>query len=103
MVAMTGTAALAQAVVVQGNRRVDAETIRGYVGRGGSSEDVRRELLGTGMFSDVRVARRGSQTVITVRENDSLNNVAFEGNRRLKSAFSPAKFSPALAARSATA
>lgn len=87
MVVWTGTAALAQAVVVQGNRRVDAETIRGYVARGGSPEAIRAELVGTGMFSDVRVSRRGSQTVVSVRENDSINNVAFEGNRRLKSDF----------------
>ncbi len=85
MLAFTGTAALAQAVVVQGNRRVDAETIRGYVGRGGSPDAIRSELLGTGLFSDVRVSRRGSQTLVSVRENDSINNVAFEGNRRIKS------------------
>jgi outer membrane protein insertion porin family len=85
--ALTGAAALAQAVVVQGNRRVDAETIRGYASRGGSPEEIRRELQGSGLFADVRVSRRGSQTVISVRENDSVNNVAFEGNRRLKSDF----------------
>ncbi len=86
VMAMSGSAAFAQAIVVQGNRRVDAETIRGYVGRG-SAEEARRELLGTGLFSDVRIARRGAQTVVSVRENDSINNVAFEGNRRLKSDF----------------
>ncbi len=85
MLAMTGTAALAQAVVVQGNRRVDAETIRGFVARGESPEAIRRELMGTGLFSEVRVARRGGQTVVSVSENNSINNVAFEGNRRLKS------------------
>ncbi len=84
---LTGAAALAQAIVVQGNRRVDAETIRGYAARGGSPEEIRRELQGSGLFSDVRVTRRGSQTVITVSENNSVNNVAFEGNRRLKSDF----------------
>ncbi|MCX7324732.1 MAG: outer membrane protein assembly factor BamA [Hyphomicrobiales bacterium] len=87
MLAMTGTAALAQAVVVQGNRRVDAETIRGFVARGESPDAIRRELMGTGLFSDVRVSRRGSQTVVSVSENNSINNVAFEGNRRLKSDF----------------
>lgn len=85
MLTMTGTAALAQAVVVQGNRRVDAETIRGFVARGETPEAIRKELLGTGLFSDVRVSRRGSQTVVSVSENNSINNVAFEGNRRLKS------------------
>jgi outer membrane protein insertion porin family len=87
VLALTGTAALAQAVVVQGNRRVDAETIRGYVSRAGSPAAIRGELMNTGMFSSVNVSRRGGQTVVTVRENDSINNVAFEGNKRLKSDF----------------
>lgn len=87
VLALTGTAALAQAVVVQGNRRVDAETIRGYVSRAGSPAAIRGELMNTGMFSSVNVSRRGGQTVVTVRENDSINNVVFEGNKRLKSDF----------------
>ncbi len=87
MLSLSGAAAFAQAISVQGNRRVDAETIRGYASRGGSSDDIRRELLGTGLFSEVSVSRRGSQTVISVRENNAINNVAFEGNRRLKSEF----------------
>ncbi|HEX8664067.1 MAG TPA: hypothetical protein VF744_08570, partial [Beijerinckiaceae bacterium] len=51
--------ASAQQVVVQGNQRVDSETIRSYVtGAGsGSLEEARRNLLQTGMFSDVRIAR----------------------------------------------
>jgi outer membrane protein insertion porin family len=87
MLTLTGTAALAQAVVVQGNRRVDAETIRGYVTPGASNEQIRQGLVGSGLFSDVRVSRRGSQVVIAVRENNAINNVAFEGNRRLRSDF----------------
>ncbi|MGL4975481.1 MAG: outer membrane protein assembly factor BamA, partial [Bosea sp. (in: a-proteobacteria)] len=84
---MGAGAALAQAVVVQGNRRVDAETVRSYVtgSGGGSPEQVRAALMNTGLFSNVRVSRRGSQTVVSVVENDSINRVAFEGNRRLKS------------------
>ena len=52
--------AFAQQVVVQGNRRVDSETIRSYVvGAGsGSLEQVRQGLLATGMFSSVSVSRR---------------------------------------------
>ncbi|MGL5362704.1 MAG: POTRA domain-containing protein, partial [Bosea sp. (in: a-proteobacteria)] len=84
---MGAGAALAQAVVVQGNRRVDAETVRSYVqgSGGGSPEQVRAALMNTGLFSNVRVSRRGSQTIVSVVENDSINRVAFEGNRRLKS------------------
>lgn len=76
-------AAFAQQVVVQGNRRVDTETIRSYV-TGATPEEARRNLLATGLFTDVRVARRGGATVITVSEGNVINRVAFEGNRRVK-------------------
>jgi outer membrane protein insertion porin family len=46
-------------------------------------EEARRQLLATGMFSDVRVARRGAQVVVTVSENQNINRVVFEGNKRL--------------------
>ncbi len=84
MLAVSGGVAFAQAVIVQGNRRVDAETIRSYANQGGPQE-VRQSLLATGLFSSVQVSRRGSQTVISVQENDTINRVAFEGNRRVKS------------------
>jgi outer membrane protein insertion porin family len=78
--------AFAQEVVVEGNRRVDTETIRSYVTgtAAGSVEEARRNLLATGMFSDVRVARRGSQVVISVREHNLINRVVFEGSSRVK-------------------
>ena len=87
MLAVSGGVAFAQAVIVQGNRSVDAETIRSYAAGQGSTapQDIRQNLMATGLFSSVQVSRRGSQTVIAVRENDTINRVAFEGNRRLKS------------------
>ncbi|HEX2509934.1 MAG TPA: outer membrane protein assembly factor BamA [Microvirga sp.] len=77
--------AFAQQVVVQGNRRVDSETIRSYiVGSGaGSLEEARRNLLATGMFSSVSVSRSGSQVIVRVSESSVINRVAFEGNRRV--------------------
>jgi outer membrane protein insertion porin family len=79
-------AAFAQAVVVQGNQRVDSETIRSYLtGTGsGSLEEARRSLLQTGMFSDVRIARSGTQVVVTVKENNLINRVVFEGNKKVE-------------------
>ena len=52
--------AQAQQVIVQGNQRVDSETVRSYIsGAGaGSLEEARRNLLQTGMFSDVRITRQ---------------------------------------------
>ncbi|HEV2558836.1 MAG TPA: outer membrane protein assembly factor BamA [Microvirga sp.] len=78
--------ALAQQVVVQGNRRVDTETIRSYVSGSGSAEEARRNLLATGMFSSVSVSGGGSRLVIRVVENSVINRVAFEGNRKVERA-----------------
>jgi outer membrane protein insertion porin family len=84
----TAGGAWAQQVVVQGNRRVDSETIRSYmVGNGaGSVEEARRALLATGMFSRVTVAQRGGQVVVSVVENNVINRVAFEGNKAVERA-----------------
>jgi outer membrane protein insertion porin family len=49
-------------------------------------EEARRALLASGMFSNVSVARRGSTIVVTVSENQTINRVAFEGNRRVERA-----------------
>ena len=79
--------AFAQAVSVQGNRRVDAETIRSYFSstdQAGVNEGV-KSLYATGLFSDVKVSRQGSSVVVRVVENNVINRVAFEGNSKLKS------------------
>ena len=75
-------------MIVQGNQRVDSETIRSYItGAGaGSLEEARRNLLQTGMFSDVRITRQGSQIVVRVSENRLINRVVFEGNRKVERA-----------------
>lgn len=77
---------LAQSIVVQGNRRVEADTIRSYFsGRGaGDIQQVRQEMLASGMFSDVRINRRGGQVVVSVVENNVINRVFFEGNRQIQ-------------------
>ena len=86
ILAVSGGVAFAQAVVVHGNRRVDAETIRSYAAGRENPQEIRESLLATGLFSNVQVSRRGAQTVISVQEQGgTVNRVAFEGNRRLKS------------------
>ena len=75
--------AMAQAVVVQGNKRVDTDTIRSYVSEQ-SPEAAKRDLLQTGLFSSVDVRRSGNQTIVVVRENDVVNRIVFEGNKKLK-------------------
>nr|WP_315855089.1 outer membrane protein assembly factor BamA [Chenggangzhangella methanolivorans] len=78
-------------VTVRGNKRVDAETVRSYfTGRGALNQatvdEGIRGLYATGLFSDVRVSRAGGGIVVTVTENEVLNRVAFEGNKKIKDA-----------------
>ncbi|MDB5511334.1 MAG: rane protein [Enterovirga sp.] len=75
-------AASAQEIVVQGNGRVDTETVRSYVTGTGSLDEARRAMLQTGMFSDVRLSRQGNRIVVSVRENTTINRVVIEGNRK---------------------
>jgi len=81
----------AAAIVVEGNRRVEAETIRSYFRtRPGERLDAAKvdagikALYATGLFEDVRVSQAGGRLVVTVVENQVINRVAFEGNRRVK-------------------
>jgi outer membrane protein insertion porin family len=81
----------AQQVVVQGNQRIEADTVRSYLNiRPGVPFDAARQdeavraLFATGLFRDVRISRDGGRVVVRVVENPVLNRVAFEGNRRVE-------------------
>jgi outer membrane protein insertion porin family len=81
----------AEQIVVQGNRRVEAETIRSYFHRGPSGrldsasiDEALKALYATGLFQDVRIVPSGGRLVVTVVENPVINRVAFEGNKKLK-------------------
>jgi outer membrane protein insertion porin family len=77
--------ALAESVVVQGNSRVDSETIRSYFSDGDANEGVKR-LYQTGYFSDVKTSRSGKTLVVHVVENgQQINHVVFAGNSKVKS------------------
>ena len=82
-VLLAGTGfAQAQTVAVQGNSRVDSETIRSYV-QGRSPEQAKQDLMATGLFSDVKVGGSGNTRVVHVQENEVVNRVVFEGNKKL--------------------
>lgn len=74
----------AESVVVKGNSRIDVTTIQSYV-TGQSPETAKADLLATGLFSSVDVVKNGDTVVVTVKENNIINRVAFEGTKRLKS------------------
>jgi outer membrane protein insertion porin family len=79
------THALAETIVVEGNHRVDSETIRSYFA-GGDANDAVKRLYSTGYFSDVQVTHRGGTLVVRVVENSTMiNHVVFVGNSKVKS------------------
>ena len=88
------TSASAQTVsriVVEGNQRVEVETILSYmqISAGETydpwkADESVKALFQTGLFADVQISRRGSQVVVRVEENPMVNRVNFEGNREIK-------------------
>ena len=93
-VALTASSAYAQTTAnidVQGNRRVEAATIRSYFrpgpgGRLGAYEidEAYKTLYGTGLFQDVNIRQAGGRIIVVVVENPVINRIQFEGNTRVK-------------------
>src|SRR5205085_1010073 len=78
-------------IQVEGNRRVEVDTIRSYFkpGPGGrldqaSIDDGLKALIETGLFQDVRVSQAGGRLLVTVVENPVIGRIAFEGNKKIK-------------------
>ena len=84
---MSAGPALAQptsSIIVEGNRRVEAETIRSYFRtRPGERLDAVKidegwkALLATGLFEDVRVGQSGGRLLVTVVEAPVINRIQF--------------------------
>jgi outer membrane protein insertion porin family len=80
-------------ITVQGNRRIDAETVRSYfhAAPDGRFDEAARdaalkELLATGLFDHVTIDRAGERLVVHLTEAPVLDRVAFEGNKKIKDA-----------------
>jgi outer membrane protein insertion porin family len=78
-------------IEVQGNRRVEASTVRSYFHPGANGQlgpaeidEGLKALYATGLFSDVHISHAGGRVVIVVAENPVINQVAFEGNKKAK-------------------
>src|SRR5579871_2526880 len=81
----------AAGIDVEGNRRVEADTIRSYFKPGpngqldaGQVDDGLKALIETGLFQDVKINRVGGHLVVVVVENPVINRIAFEGNKKVK-------------------
>jgi outer membrane protein insertion porin family len=85
------TSASSDTVIVEGNRRIEADTVRSYfkVAPGEHLDDAKinaalKALYGSGLFQDVHISRSGGHVVVTVVEAPVIDRLAFEGNHRLK-------------------
>ena len=74
-------------VLVEGNERIEAETVRSYMTIGAGDRfdadavnESLKSLFATGLFADVTIRREGNALVVRVIENPIINRVAFEGN-----------------------
>ncbi len=78
-------------VDVEGNRRVEADTIRSYFHvksderlDTGKIDAALKALYATGLFQDVRITPSPGRILVSVVENPVINRVAFEGNKKAK-------------------
>ena len=84
------TGEVIRTIEVRGNQRIEADTIRSYMLlQPGDRYDTDRQdrslrtLFATGLFRDVQIGRDGDRVVVTVVENPIVNQVVFEGNRKI--------------------
>ena len=80
-----------ETITVEGNRRIDANTVRSYFHAGpdgrfdeASRDAALKDLYATGLFDDVRIERAGDRLIVHLTEAKLLDRVAFEGNKKVK-------------------
>ncbi len=78
-------------IAVEGNRRIDADTVRSYfhAAPDGRFDEAARDaglkaLLATSLFDKVTIERKGERLVVHLTEAPVLDRVAFEGNKKIK-------------------
>ena len=76
---------------VEGNQRIQSATILSYAGiepgtsiSAGQLNDAYRRVTDSGIFETVEFVPQGGTLLIRVEEYPTINQISFEGNRRLK-------------------
>jgi outer membrane protein insertion porin family len=84
-------AAVVSSIVVTGNTRIDADTVRNYIaikpGQSFGSAEIDesvKQLYGTNLFTDVTITVSGNRLVVNVVENPIVNTVVIRGNKKVK-------------------
>jgi len=88
---MANAQQVVQKIEVEGAERIDASTVLSYldlkvgqeINRNSLDRGV-KSLFATGLFADVRIEQNGETIVVNVQENAIINEIAFEGNDKIK-------------------
>jgi outer membrane protein insertion porin family len=80
-----------EAIDVEGNRRIDTDTVRSYFHPGADGnydaaalDAALKALIATNQFDHVAIDHSGARLVVRLTEAKVLDRVAFEGNKKLK-------------------
>jgi outer membrane protein insertion porin family len=80
-----------ETIIVEGNRRVEADTVRSYFHAwpghqldAAALDAALKALIATGLFDKVTIQRSGDRVVVHLTEAKLLDRVAFEGNKKIK-------------------
>jgi outer membrane protein insertion porin family len=80
-----------ETIAVEGNRRIDADTVRSYFhpNSDGRYDEAGRDaalkaLIATGLFDDVKITQTGDHLIVKLTEAKVIERVAFEGNKKVK-------------------
>jgi outer membrane protein insertion porin family len=75
---------------VEGNQRIETSAIETYMGLERGDEATQydvdmalKRLYDTGFFADIQMEQQGNAVIVKVKENPSINRVAFEGNDQI--------------------
>lgn len=80
-----------ETINVEGNRRIDTETVRSYFHTAADGhydaaalDAALKALIATNLFDNVAIDHAGGRLVVHLTEAKVLDRVAFEGNRKIK-------------------
>lgn len=79
----------AKGVVVHGNARISKDVITSRISEEAYNNEAAymndyKSLVGTGFFKNVEFAKCSDNIVVTVVEHPTINQIAFEGNKKIK-------------------
>jgi outer membrane protein insertion porin family len=91
MMAICSSSGASENIEVEGNRRIDAETVRSYFHPGSTGnydaaalDAALKALLATNLFEHVEIDHPGGRLLVRVTEAKVIDRIAFEGNKKIK-------------------